>query len=426
MKNLAMHWKILIGMVLGLLFGLLMKNLEQNGLVIDWIKPFGTIFINLLKMIAVPLIVVSLIVGLADLKDISKLSKLGSRTVLFYLCSTVVAVTIGLVLANTIKPGSYVNEESRISLLENFSGDASQKIELAVKAKNSGPLQPLIDIVPDNFFKALSDNGSMLQVILFVILIGIGLILIEEKKSKPVIEFFKGLNEVIMKIIDIIMLFSPYGVFALMAALMVEIPDFSTLGALGIYGLTVLLGLFVMAFVFYPTLLMIFAKVNPIKFFKAIAPAQLLAFSTSSSAATLPITMECVTENLGVDEEVSSFVLPLGATVNMDGTSLYQAVAAIFIAQAMLPEALDLQTQLMIVVTATLASIGSAAVPSAGMVMLVIVLGQAGIPEAGLALIFAIDRPLDMCRTVVNVTSDSTIATIVAKSVGKLKTPKGF
>jgi proton glutamate symport protein len=426
MKKLAMHWKILIGMVLGLLFGLLMKNLEQNGLVIDWIKPFGTIFINLLKMIAVPLIVVSLIVGLADLKDISKLSKLGSRTVLFYLCSTVVAVSIGLVLANLIKPGTYINEESRQSVSENFSTDASQKIELAVKAKNGGPLQPLIDVVPDNFFKALSDNGSMLQVILFVILIGIGLILIEEKKSKPVIEFFKGMNEVIMKIIDIIMLFSPYGVFALMAALMAEIPDFSTLAALGIYGLTVLLGLFMMAFVFYPTLLMIFAKVNPIKFFKAIAPAQLLAFSTSSSAATLPITMECVTENLGVDEEVSSFVLPLGATVNMDGTSLYQAVAAIFIAQAMLPEALDFQTQLMIVVTATLASIGSAAVPSAGMVMLVIVLGQAGIPEAGLALIFAIDRPLDMCRTVVNVTSDSTIATIVAKSVGKLKTPKGF
>ncbi|EIA07989.1 dicarboxylate/amino acid:cation symporter [Flavobacterium frigoris] len=426
MKNLAMHWKILIGMVLGLLFGLLMKNLEQNGFVVDWIKPFGTIFINLLKMIAVPLIVVSLIVGLADLKDISKLSKLGSRTVLFYLCSTVVAVTIGLVLANLIKPGRYINDESRKSLIENFSVDASQKIELAVKAKNSGPLQPLIDIVPDNFFKALSDNGSMLQVIFFVILIGIGLILIEEKKSKPVVDFFKGLNDVIMKIIDIIMLFSPYGVFALMASLMVEIPDFSTLGALGIYGLTVLLGLFIMAFIFYPTLLMIFAKVNPIKFFKAIAPAQLLAFSTSSSAATLPVTMECVTDNLGVDEEVSSFVLPLGATVNMDGTSLYQAVAAIFIAQAMLPEALDLQTQLMIVVTATLASIGSAAVPSAGMVMLVIVLGQAGIPEAGLALIFAIDRPLDMCRTVVNVTSDSTIATIVAKSVGKLKTPQGF
>jgi Na+/H+-dicarboxylate symporter len=426
MKKIAMHWKILIGMILGLLFGLLMKNLEQKGIVVDWIKPFGTIFINLLKMIAVPLIVVSLIVGLADLKDISKLSKLGGRTVIFYLCSTVIAVTIGLGLANLIKPGRYINQESRESLIQNFSVDASQKIEMAASAKKNGPLQPLIDIVPDNFFKALSDNGSMLQVILFVILLGIGLILVEEKKAKPVVDFFKGLNDVIMKIIDIIMLFSPYGVFALMASLMVEIPDFSTLRALGIYGLTVVLGLFIMAFVFYPTLLLIFAKVNPIKFFKAIAPAQLLAFSTSSSAATLPVTMECVTEHVGVDEEVSSFVLPLGATVNMDGTSLYQAVAAIFIAQAMLPNPLDLNTQLMIVVTATLASIGSAAVPSAGMVMLVIVLGQAGIPEAGLALIFAIDRPLDMCRTVVNVTSDSTVATIVAKSVGKLHHPKDF
>ncbi len=421
-----MHWKILIGMILGLLFGLLMKNLEQKGIVVDWIKPFGTIFINLLKMIAVPLIVVSLIVGLADLKDISKFSKLGGRTVLFYLCSTVIAVSIGLGLANLIKPGRYINKESRESLIQNFSVDASQKIQMAETAKKSGPLQPLIDIVPDNFFKALSDNGSMLQVILFVILLGIGLILVDEKKAKPVVDFFKGLNEVIMKIIDIIMLFSPYGVFALMASLMVEIPDFSTLRALGIYGLTVVLGLFIMAFIFYPTLLLIFAKVNPIKFFKAIAPAQLLAFSTSSSAATLPVTMECVTEHVGVDEEVSSFVLPLGATVNMDGTSLYQAVAAIFIAQAMLPNPLDLNTQLMIVVTATLASIGSAAVPSAGMVMLVIVLGQAGIPEAGLALIFAIDRPLDMCRTVVNVTSDSTVATIVAKSVGKLHHPKDF
>lgn len=420
MKKLALHWKILIGMILGLLFGLLMKHFEQKGIVVDWIKPFGTVFINLLKMIAVPLIVVSLIVGLADLKDISKLSKLGTRTVFFYLCTTFVAVSIGLVLANVIKPGSYINESSRISLLENFSGDASQKIELAEKAKSSGPLQPLVDIVPDNFFRALTDNGSMLQVILFVILIGIGLILIEEEKARPVVDFFKGLNEVIMKIIDIIMLFSPFGVFALMAALMVEIPDFSTLGALAIYGMTVLFGLLLMLLVLYPSMLMIFAKVNPIRFYKAIAPAQLLAFSTSSSAATLPVTMECVTDNLGVDEEVSSFVLPLGATVNMDGTSLYQAVAAIFIAQAMLPNPLDLHTQLMIIVTATLASIGSAAVPSAGMVMLVIVLGQAGIPEAGLALIFAIDRPLDMCRTVVNVTSDATVATIVAKSVGKL------
>ena len=421
--KLALHWKIVIGMVLGLLLGLLMKNLEMKGIVVDWIKPFGTIFINLLKMIAVPLIVVSLIVGLSDLKDISKLSKLGGRTVVLYLFTTVTAVCIGLVLANIIKPGGFINEESRKSLLENFAGDAAQKIELAEKAKSSGPLQPLVDIVPENFFLALSDNGSMLQVILFAILLGIGLILIDEQKSKPVVDFFKGLNDVIMKIIDLIMMASPLGVFALMAALMVEIPDFSTLEALAIYALTVVLGLLLMTFVIYPTLLLSLAKVNPVRFFKGIAPAQLLAFSTSSSAATLPVTMECVTDKLGVDEEVSSFVLPLGATVNMDGTSLYQAVAAIFIAQAMgIP--LDLQTQLMIIVTATLASIGSAAVPSAGMVMLVIVLGQAGIPEAGLALIFAIDRPLDMCRTVVNVTSDAAVATIVAKSVGKLHEPK--
>lgn len=417
--KLALHWKILIGMILGLIFGYLMKNMELKEIVVDWVKPFGTIFINLLKMIAVPLIVVSLIVGLSDLKDIAKLSKLGGRTVALYLFSTVCAVSIGLVLANLIQPGDYINDESRKSLLENFAGDAAQKIELAEKAKNSGPLQPLVDVVPDNFFKAMTDNASMLQVILFVILLGIGLILIDENKAKPVVDFFKGLNDVILKIIDIIMLGAPIGVFALMAALMVEIPDFSTLNALLIYALTVVIGLAIMVFVLYPTLLIVLAKYSPIKFFKAISPAQLLAFSTSSSAATLPVTMERVTEHVGVDEEVSSFVLPLGATVNMDGTSLYQAVAAVFIAQAMgIP--LDLQTQLMIVVTATLASIGSAAVPSAGMVMLVIVLGQAGIPEAGLALIFAIDRPLDMCRTVVNVTSDATVATVVASSVGKL------
>jgi len=417
--KLALHWKILIGMAFGLAFGFIMKNLEMKGIVVDWIKPFGTIFINLLKMIAVPLIVVSLIVGLSDLKDISKLSKLGGRTVVLYLFTTVTAVSIGLVLANLIKPGEYINDESRKSLLENFAGDAAKKIELAASAKNQGPLQPLVDVVPENFFLAMTDNASMLKVILFVILIGIGLILIDENKAKPVVDFFKGLNEVILKIIDIIMLFSPIGVFALMAALMVEIPDFSTLNALGIYALTVVLGLIIMTFVIYPTMLIVLAKYSPVKFFRAIAPAQLLAFSTSSSAATLPVTMERVTEHVGVDEEVSSFVLPLGATVNMDGTSLYQAVAAVFIAQAMgIP--LDLQTQLMIIVTATLASIGSAAVPSAGMVMLVIVLGQAGIPEAGLALIFAIDRPLDMCRTVVNVTSDAVVSTVVAKSVGKL------
>lgn len=419
MKKLSLPAQIILAMIFGLFIGFLFKNLELKWVVADWIAPFGKIFINLLKMIAVPLIVVSIIVGLADLKDIAKVSALGKKTIGLYLLTTFSAVTIGLVLANVIQPGNFIKEESRVALLESFSKDANQKIELAVKTKESGPLQPLVDIVPDNFFGALTDNSKMLQVILFVILIGIGIISVKEDKVKPVVDFFKGLNEIIMKIIDIIMLAAPIGVFALMASLMVEIPDYSTLSALLVYAFTVVLGLAILVFIFYPLLIKFIGKTSPKRVFQNILPAQLLAFSTSSSAATLPVTMERVVEHVGVDEEVASFVLPLGATVNMDGTSLYQAVAAIFIAQAM-GLSLDISTQLMIILTATLASIGSAAVPSAGMVMLVIVLGQAGIPEAGLALIFAIDRPLDMCRTVVNVTSDATVATIIASTEGKL------
>src|SRR5690606_3857343 len=311
MKRLALHWKILIGMLLGIFFGAMMKAVGLPDIVIDWIKPFGTIFINMLKMIAVPLVAVSLIVGLADLKDISKLSKLGGRTIVLYLFTTAFAVSLGLILVNIIKPGLFINELSRQSLLEGFAGEAGEKIKLAEATRDQGPLQPLVDLVPDNFFGALTDNGSLLQVIFFVILIGIGLIMIEEKRSKPVVDFFKGLNDVILKVIDFIMLFSPLGVFAWMAALMVEIPDFSTLGALGVYGATVLIGLALLIAVFYPTLLYFFAKVKPGRFFRAISPAQLLAFSTSSSAATLPVTMERVTDQRGVDDDGSSCVLPL-------------------------------------------------------------------------------------------------------------------
>ncbi|MDO9037676.1 MAG: dicarboxylate/amino acid:cation symporter, partial [Lutibacter sp.] len=267
-----------------------------------------------------------------------------------------------------------------------------------------------------------SENKNMLQVIFFAIFFGVGLILIPEKKSKPVKKFFDGFNEVILKMIDLIMLAAPYGVFALLAALVVESPSLDLFNALIWYAFTVILGLSIIL-AFYTALVWIFTKKTPSYFFKGISPAQLLAFSTSSSAATLPVTMERVTEHLGVDEEVSSFVLPIGATINMDGTSLYQAVAAVFIAQAFGME-LSLSVQLGIIVTATLASIGSAAVPGAGMVMLVIVLAQAGIPEAGLALIFAIDRPLDMCRTTINVTGDAVVSMIVAKSLGKLDNPK--
>jgi len=420
--KLKLHWKILIGMALGVLFGLLMNSLGLKEIVIDWIKPLGTIFINCLKLIAMPLILASLITGLAELKDFSKLSKMGGNTIVIYLFTTAFAVSLGLVLANIIQPGSYINEEARSTLLTTFAGDVDSKIQAAHATQESAPLQPLIDMVPDNLFKAMSSNGSMLQVIFFAILFGIGLILIPEEKAKPVTNFFSGLNEVILKIIDLIMLTAPIGVFSLLAALIVEIPDASILGGLIAYALTVIFGLLLLLFVFYPGLLITLAGVSPKRFFKAMLPAQLVAFSTSSSAATLPVTMECATEHLGVEEEVASFVLPLGATVNMDGTALYQAVAAIFIAQVMSIE-LTLSQQLMIIVTATLASIGSAAVPGAGMVMLVIVLGQAGIPEAGLALIFAIDRPLDMFRTVINVSSDACVSTLIAKKQGMLRNP---
>ncbi len=423
MKKLGLHWKIIIGMVAGLLFGALCIQFGFKQFALDWIKPFGTIFINLLKLIALPLIVASLIKGVSDLKDISKLSRMGGRTIGIYLMTTLVAVSLGVLIVNIVQPGKTINEATRIEMMEKFGGDAAGKITAAEKQKEAGPLQALIDVVPDNIFGAASTNSRMLQVIFFVIFFGVGMILIPEEKAAPVKAFFDGLNEVILKLIDLIMLGAPYGVFALMAALLVELPNIEVFIALLWYAACVVLGLLLLTAVFYPTVVKLIVGRDFKFFFNGISPAQLVAFSTSSSAATLPVTMERVEEHLGVDEEVASFVLPIGATVNMDGTSLYQGVAAVFIAQAFNLD-LSLTAQLGIILTATLASIGTAAVPSAGMVMLVIVLGQAGIPEAGLALIFAIDRPLDMLRTVTNVTSDATVAMLVAKSVGKLGEPK--
>lgn len=423
MKKLELHWQILIGMAVGVLFALVMVQFEWGPKIVsDWIKPFGNIFINSLKLIAVPLILASLIKGVSDLKDISKLSKMGGRTIGIYIITTIIAVSIGLLVVNMVKPGGSITEDTRNELVENYKGDADNIKTAADKQKEAGPLQALEDLVPSNIFKAASDNGNMLQVIFFAIFFGIGLILIPEKTAEPVKKFFDGFNEVILKLIDIIMLAAPYGVFALLAALVVESPSLDLFQALAWYAFCVLLGLALMLCV-YLLIAWIFTKTTPSFFIKGISPAQLLAFSTSSSAATLPVTMERVEEHLGVEEEVTSFVLPIGATINMDGTSLYQAVAAVFIAQAFGMD-LSLSAQLGIIVTATLASIGSAAVPGAGMVMLVIVLAQAGIPEAGLALIFAVDRPLDMCRTVVNVTGDATVSMVVAKSVGKLGEPK--
>jgi proton glutamate symport protein len=423
MKKLALHWKILLGMVLGVVFALILTNLSWGPKMIgDWVKPFGTIFINALKLIAIPLILAALIKGISDLKDISSLSKMGVRTIITYVITTVMAVSIGLTVVSIIKPGASINEDTRNELVEAYGGEAEMKRQDAEKQKNAGPLQALVDLVPENIFNAASSNRNMLQVIFFAVFFGIGLILIPEEKAKTVKDFFDGFNEVILKMVDLIMLAAPYGVFALLAALVVEAPSADLFAALGMYALCVVLGLLIMIGV-YLILVKVFTNKSPRFFLNGIAPAQLLAFSTSSSAATLPVTMERVTEHLGVEEEVSSFVLPIGATINMDGTSLYQAVAAVFIAQAFGMD-LSFGTQLGIIATATLASIGSAAVPGAGMVMLVGVLGYAGIPEAGLALIFAIDRPLDMCRTVVNVTGDATVSMMVAKAQGKLGEPR--
>ena len=423
MKKLPLHWKILIGMLFGVLFGLLFSQFKWGrALVVDWIKPFGTIFINVLKLIAVPLILASLIKGVSDLKDITQLSSMGGRTIGLYLFTTLTAVTIGLSIVNVIKPGNTISDETRTELLSAYASDAAAKQSVAAAQKEAGPLQALVDLVPSNIFAAMQDNGNMLQVIFFAIFFGIGIVLIPQKKSQAVKDFFDALNEVILKLIDLIMIAAPYGVFALLAALVAEAPSADLFKALGLYTITVLLGLLCMI-LFYLLLVRLVTGKKIGFFLKGISPAQLLAFSTSSSAATLPVTMERVHEHLGVEEDVSSFVLPIGATINMDGTSLYQAVAAVFIAQAFGMD-LSLGAQLGIIATATLASIGSAAVPGAGMVMLVIVLAQAGIPEAGLALIFAVDRPLDMCRTAVNVTGDASVSMMVAKWLGKLGIPK--
>ena len=422
MKKLALHWKILIGMGLGVLFGLLLSFVPMGTQFVgNYIKPFGTIFINLLKLIAVPLILASLIKGISDLKDISKLSQMGGRTIITYLLTTLTAVTIGLILVNVIQPGKSISVETRNELVEAYATDTQEKQAAAAKQRESGPLQALVDVVPSNIFLAASNNRNMLQVIFFALFFGIGMILLPGKKVKPVKKFFDSFNLIILKLIDLIMLAAPYGVFALLAALVVEAPSLELFQALALYAITLLLGLAAMIVV-YIIIVRLVTKSKISFFMRGIAPAQLLAFSTSSSAATLPVTMECVEDNLGVDEEVASFVLPIGATINMDGTSVYQGVAAVFIAQAFGLD-LSLSAQLGIVFTATLASIGTAAVPSAGIVMLVIVLAQAGIPEAGLALIFAIDRPLDMCRTIVNVTGDAAVSMIVGKSIGKLKDP---
>ena len=421
--RLPMHIKILLGIGAGTLVGLLAARLGYSGVVLTWFKPLGTIFVNLLKLLAVPLVLVSLVDGVTGLRDLRKLSSMGGRTLLIFLCTTVLAVTLGLVLVNIVRPGDYLSTERREDLKARFSTQTDQGFNNAQAFKERGPLSPIVDMVPDNLFHALSNNTSMLQVVFFALFMGVAIMSLPSDQTQSVRDLFGQLNRIVLLMVDYVMAFAPIGVFALIASLIADLAGndpakaLELLGALSVYALTVVLGLALMLLAVYATLVRVFGGLSPRRFFRVMSPAQLLAFSTSSSNATLPVNLECA-EKLGVREEVRTFVLPLGATVNMDGTSLYQAVATVIIAQAFGTD-LTWAQQLTIVLTATLASIGSAGVPGAGMVMLVIVLQSVGLESAGIALVVAVDRILDMMRTVVNVTGDAMTAVLVDRWMGR-------
>ena len=412
---MQLHWKIIIGLVLGTIYGIASAVNGWSDFTSDFISPFGTIFLNLLKLIAVPLVVSSLITGVASLSDTTKLSRIGWKTIALYISTTAVAVSIGLILVNVLQPGSLVPDNFQETLSEEYRNTAATKQDLANSVQNNrGPLQPLVDMVPSNMFSAASNNSNMLQIVFISIIFGIALIGIDRKFSQPVLAFLEGINQMIIKLVEMIMYFAPYGVFALIAKTISSVSgDVSQIGsilsALLFYMGVVVLGLFIHMGITYLTILKMFTSMDLKHFFKSMAPVQLLAFSTSSSGATLPVTMKRCEKDLGVSEEISSFVLPLGATINMDGTALYQGVAAVFIAQAIGMD-LTFANQFTIVATAVLASIGTAAVPGAGIIMLVIILEAINVPSQGIALILGVDRILDMIRTATNVTGDATIA----------------
>ena len=407
--KLQLYTKILLGLLLGIVAGLWI------GSPIGELRPIGDAFIRLISLIVVPLVFASLLVGTASLNDIRKLGRIGSKTIGYYLVTTSIAITIGLILANTIKPGTALNSQTRAELLKNYQREAQSSLnKVAEKPK---VIETLLDIIPKNPAESMA-KGRMLQIIFFAMLMGISLTLISEEKAKLIVTFFDGLNDAMIKIVHIVMKLAPYGVFALIANI---IGQYGTgiLQTLVKYSLTVIIGLLIHVTVVYPIALKILSKISIGKFFRGIRPAQLIAFSSSSSSATLPVTIECAEENLGVSPEVASFVLPLGSTINMDGTALYQGVAAVFIAQVYGLH-LGLIDQLTVILTATLASIGTAGVPGVGMIMLALVLQSIHIPLEGIALILGVDRILDMCRTTVNVTGDASAAVIVAATEGDL------
>ena len=403
MKKLNLTTKIFIGLILGIIVGLAFTS--NPGFLETFIKPVGTLFINLIKLVIVPLVLASLIVGAASIGDPKKLGRIGGKTLAYYLLTTAFAVAIGLILATVIVPGAGL----------------SIPAEAAAEAKEAPKLiDTILNIVPSNPIKAIVD-GNMLQIIVFALLLGVAVTMLPNEKGKPFVNFFESLAEVMYKITAIVMEMAPYGVFALISPVVAQngpavlIPFAKVIFA-------VYIGCILHAGIVYSTAVSVIGKMNPVKFFKGIAPAAITAFSTSSSSASLPVTLKNTTENLGVSEKVASFVLPLGATINMDGTALYQGVCALFIAQVY---GIDLTMAQMgtIVLTATLASIGTAGVPGAGLIMLSLVLQAVGLPLEGVALIAGIDRILDMMRTCINVVGDASAAVVVAATENEISVP---
>ena len=408
-----LYAKILIGMLAGVLIGIAALTFQQTGFVNNWVRPWGQVFIRLLQLIAVPLVFVSLVKGVIGLSDIGKFSRIGIRTIILYLLTTAFAVTVGMSLGLVVRPGQFVDRQTVVSMQENYKSVVEQKKAEADTMKNSGPLSFLEEVVPDNFVAATSDNRKMLQVIFFAVLFGIAALCIERTKIAPVEQLFDSLYHILLKVIDFVIMFAPYGVTALMTGLVIDFSgNLSMFGALAVYAITVVGGLLFLISVFYPTLIYLFTKMKPNFFIKTMYPVQLFAFTTSSSAATLPLNLETTENKLGVSNEVTSFVLPVGATINMDGTSCYQAIAVLFIAQVIGID-LTLMQLFTIILMTIISSIGTPSIPGGSYVILTMVLASVGIPPEGLALILGIDRPLDMLRTAVNVTGDATVAAIV-------------
>lgn len=408
--RIPLYLQILIGMVIGIAIGFIAIATNGQAFIDDWVRPLGKLFIKALVLIAVPLVFVTLVKGVSDLKDTSALSRLGVRTVVIYLLTTVFAVLVGMGSALLIRPGDIVGDEMVERLSEEYGQTvATIQIQQADTVSN-GPLAFLDDLVPANIFESLSNNGKMLHIIFFALLFGVAVLSIPEQKRRPLIELFDSLNEAIMKLVSYIIACAPVGVAALMAGLVIDFNGSGTVfAALGVYAVNVVVALLLLLAFFYPTLVRLFAGFNPLRFIRSVYPLQLFAFTTSSSAATLPMTFSTAQDRLGVSREVSSFVLPIGATVNMDGTSCYQTIATLFIAQALGMD-LTLAQMLTIIAMTTLSSIGTPAIPGGSYVILAMVLTSVGIPAESMALILGIDRPLDMLRTSVNVTGDVTVA----------------